>query len=204
MFPEGENLDHQAVLPPCIALKALITGPCVGKRKGEKPNLSGFRQPLNFPPATFISHNLHNFASVRHHNLQKSLSKCKTKTLEHCHCLIKGKTVLQAIEMFNHPFWHFRPLSNIQPFFLFCLKPETLSRRRSAAFVVFFNYSSATKSICLSADWISFLIKHIWTRTDFLHYMQPVRLLYICSSFCTFIWFFGWSPNSANLLHISL
>lgn len=108
IFPGGKNLDHQAALSSRIALNALITGPCVGKKKGKKTNLWGFRQPLNFPLATFISNNLHNFAFVRRLNLQKSLSKCKTKTLlEHFHFLISGKKALQAVEMFNHTFQPF-------------------------------------------------------------------------------------------------
>lgn len=36
VFPGGKNLDHQAMLSSCIALNALIMGPCVGKKKGEK------------------------------------------------------------------------------------------------------------------------------------------------------------------------
>lgn len=39
IFPGGENLDHQAALSSRSALNALITGPCVGKKKGEKKQI---------------------------------------------------------------------------------------------------------------------------------------------------------------------
>lgn len=39
IFPGGKNLDHQAALSSCIVLNALIMGPCVGKKKGEKKRI---------------------------------------------------------------------------------------------------------------------------------------------------------------------
>lgn len=78
------------------------------KKENKQTNLWGFRQPLNYPPATFISNNLHNFASVRCLNLQKSLSKCKTKTLvEPLHCLIQGEKYFKCLTIHGNlsPLW---------------------------------------------------------------------------------------------------
>lgn len=47
--------------------------------KKEKKNLWGFGQPLNSPLKSFISDDLHTFSCLRCHELQKTLSKCKTK-----------------------------------------------------------------------------------------------------------------------------
>lgn len=68
------SLDHQEHFQPAMLKCTNYVTTCCIKEK----NLWGFRQPLNSPLKSFIWNDLHTFAYVRYHNLQKTLSKFKT------------------------------------------------------------------------------------------------------------------------------